>query len=100
MRYENKETLQQNQRQLARHQVSGIAVIPWSNEIQFRFVAYRTFPFEQIGLLHMTVWDEPINNTLWSLKFLRYITPVQKMLYSEVTATQIFISYRKQFHSS
>ena len=100
MRYENKETLQQNQRQLARHQFSGIAVIPWSNEIQFRFVAYRTFPFEQTGLLHMTVWDEPINNTQWSLKFLRYITPVQKMLNSEVTATQIFISYRKQFHSS
>ncbi len=100
VRYENKETLQQNQRQLARHQVSGIAVIPWSNEIQFRFVAYRTFPFEQTGLLHMTVWDEPINNTQWSLKFLRYITPVQKMLNSEVTATQIFISYRKQFHSS
>ena len=99
VRYENQEILQTHQRQLTRHQVSGIAVVPWSDEIQFRFVAYRTFPFEQTGLLHMTVWDEPTEDIQWSLKFLRYITPVQKMLNSEVTATQVFISYRKQFRS-
>ena len=99
VRYENQGILQPHQRQLTRHQVSGITVVPWSDEIQLRFVAYRTFPFEQTGLLHMTVWDEPTNDTQWSLKFLRYITPVQKMLSSEVTATQVFISYRKQFRS-
>ena len=99
VRYENQGILQPHQRQLTRHQVSGITVVPWSDEIQLRFVAYRTFPFEQTGVPHMTVWDEPTNDTQWSLKFLRYITPVQKMLSSEVTATQVFISYRKQFRS-
>ncbi len=98
--YENQGDLAQDRRDLWRHQFSGVVVAQPYEDISLRFVAYQTFPFEQTGFLQMTTWEVPEDNTEWSLKMLRFLMPPQEMLGSAVTATQLFIGYRKQFRGS